>query len=148
MTESQNFHAEVFQLLREMKDQLNNIEENTTKKVRKISEKKQADKAIEIKVDEIISYWNEKFGKDIKTTSKAHRVPILARLNEGYKFHDFAKVIANKKDDPWFVKTPAYFMPKTLFGNKFDVYLQCGKIEGDEVDDNNSLFDNEHSELF
>ncbi|SPS11171.1 hypothetical protein AMHIJAGA_01105 [Lactococcus lactis] len=76
---------------------------------------------------EIISYLNEKTGRSFRTT-EAHKRFIKARWNEDYKLDDFKKVVDNKVAD-WTGKTingqPAekYLQPSTLFGTKFDNYL-------------------------
>ena len=80
-----------------------------------------------IPYSEIISYLNEKAGRSFKTT-EAHKRFIKARWNEDYKLDDFKRVVDNKVAD-WTGKTingqPAekYLQPSTLFGTKFDNYL-------------------------
>lgn len=73
---------------------------------------------------EIISYLNKKTGKEFKPNSKKTLELITARQNEGWKQEDFIKVIDNKtsqwKDDP---KMNGYLRPLTLFGVKFESYL-------------------------
>ena len=72
---------------------------------------------------EVIEYLNLKAERRYRVTVK-HRGFITARLNEGYQFVDFARVIDNMvrewADDPIMYK---YLRPETLFGNKFDGYL-------------------------
>ena len=80
-----------------------------------------------IPYSEIISYLNEKTGRSFRTT-EAHKRFIKARWNENYKLDDFKMVVDNKVAD-WTGKTingqPAekYLQPSTLFGTKFDNYL-------------------------
>ncbi|MDQ7160283.1 conserved phage C-terminal domain-containing protein [Lactococcus lactis] len=80
-----------------------------------------------IPYSEIISYLNEKTGRSFRTT-EAHKRFIKARWNEDYKLDDFKKVVDNKVAD-WTGKKingqPAekYLQPSTLFGTKFDNYL-------------------------
>lgn len=80
-----------------------------------------------IPYSEIISYLNEKAGRSFRNTDANKRL-IKARWKEGYKLEDFQKVIDNKVLD-WTGKTingqPAekYLQPSTLFGTKFDNYL-------------------------
>lgn len=73
---------------------------------------------------EIISYLNDKTHSDYKpTTAKTKRV-ISARLAEGFTVADFKKVIDLKTaewlDDPYWSR---YLRPETLFGTKFESYL-------------------------
>jgi hypothetical protein len=63
---------------------------------------------------------------------------LLARFNEGYTLEDFKQVIDVKteewKDNPEFFK---YLRPETLFGSKFDSYLnQKPKISKNKPDNN------------
>ena len=71
----------------------------------------------------IIDYLNEKAEKNFRY-GKEHIRLIDARINAGAKEEDFYKVIDNKcadwKDDP---KMDEYLRPQTLFGTKFDSYL-------------------------
>ncbi len=71
----------------------------------------------------VIDYLNKKTEKKFKAT-KGNIKWIEARLNEGHTFEDFKKVIDIKtsqwKNDKVNNK---YLRPETLFGNKFDGYL-------------------------
>lgn len=73
---------------------------------------------------EIIEYLNEKTGRQYKHSAKLNQRVIKARMNEGYTLEDFKTVIDKKsvkwKDD---VKMKEYLRPETLFGTKFDRYL-------------------------
>lgn len=77
----------------------------------------------------IIDYLNEQTEKKFKAASAANKKLIKARWNEGYREEDFRKVIDNKVID-WKGKkfgdgtdADKYLQPSTLFGNKFDSYL-------------------------
>lgn len=71
----------------------------------------------------IIHYLNDQTGKKYKVTDKWKKL-IQARMNEGQTYDDFIKVIDTKvkqwKND---AKMSQYLRPQTLFGNKFDEYL-------------------------
>ena len=73
---------------------------------------------------EIVSYLNEKAGTSYRAASKKTQRHINARWCEGYRLDDFRTVIDKKvaewKDDP---KMAAYLRPETLFGSKFESYL-------------------------
>lgn len=95
---------------------LQQVEIETTKKtVNKAQDK--------IPYDEIIGYLNAKSGKRYKAV-EGNKKWIRSRWGEGYTLEDFKKVIDIKssdwKEDP---KMAIYLRPSTLFGNKFDVYL-------------------------
>jgi len=72
----------------------------------------------------IISYLNEKTGKQFKHTTQATREYIDARISEGFTMEDMKRVIDNKSkqwvgDD----KMSEFLRPQTLFGTKFEAYL-------------------------
>ena len=72
----------------------------------------------------VIDHLNKATGQNYRSTTKATRQKIDARLNECYKLDDFIAVIDKKtaqwKDDPVMSK---YLRPETLFGSKFEGYL-------------------------
>ncbi|MFL8674202.1 conserved phage C-terminal domain-containing protein [Clostridioides sp. GD02404] len=72
----------------------------------------------------IIDYLNEKADKSFKSTTKKTKSLIDARLAEGFVEEDFYKVIDNKVH-AWLedAKMSVYLRPETLFGNKFESYL-------------------------
>lgn len=102
-----------------------------------IDKEKERDKE-KIPFKEIIDYLNEKAGKSFKNV-ETHKKMIRARWIEGQRLDDFKKVVDNMVAN-WTGKTfdgkPAetYLQPSTLFGNKFDQYLnQVPKAEEKEV---------------
>jgi len=74
----------------------------------------------------IVDYLNEKTGKSFKATSKATTSHINARLAEGYTVDDF-KTVIDKKVFDWMSdeKMSEYLRPETLFGSKFESYLNA-----------------------
>lgn len=70
-----------------------------------------------------VVYLNQVANKRYKFVDKTKRL-LLARFKEGYTLEDFKQVIdiktAEWKDSPEFSK---YLRPETLFGSKFDGYL-------------------------
>lgn len=73
---------------------------------------------------EIVDYLNEKTGRAFKSTTSKTRTSIQARYNEGFELDDFKKVIDNKVSDWLGNNDMAKFLrPETLFGNKFEGYL-------------------------
>lgn len=73
---------------------------------------------------QIINYLNEKLGTKYKPNASKNKTVINARLNEGYQLEDFKTVIDNKYAD-WAndQKMAKFLRPETLFGTKFDGYL-------------------------
>lgn len=72
---------------------------------------------------EIIGYLNEKTGKNFKSGSSASKRHINARLSEGFTLEDFKKVIDIKCKEWSGGKMEKYLRPETLFGSKFESYL-------------------------
>lgn len=86
-------------------------------------------------VNEIISCLNEKTKKHYKAnTPKTVRL-IRARLKEGFTVEDFKAVIEKKCDD-WLgnEKMERYLRPETLFGTKFEGYLNETPNSGNDYD--------------
>lgn len=73
---------------------------------------------------EIVATLNEAAGTSYRPTSKKTRQLIHARWAEGFRLPDFEAVIATMSaawlNDP---KMGAYLRPETLFGTKFESYL-------------------------
>ena len=72
---------------------------------------------------EICDYLNLKAGTRYKATTSDTKKRIDARINEGFSIDDFKKVIDNKCDDWIGTEWEKYLRPETLFGNKFESYL-------------------------
>lgn len=75
----------------------------------------------------IISRLNEEAGTSYRPTSKSTQQHINARLAEGYTVEDFFVVIAKKCAEWKGTDMEKYLRPETLFGNKFEGYLN-GKV--------------------
>ena len=102
----------------------------------------------------VIDYLNGKIGARYKASSAINKRLIDARVKEGYTLDDFKRVIDNKVAS-WSQdqKMSKYLRPQTLFGTKFESYLNerapnvpvhadfgaeayaTGAIEGVEDDD-------------
>lgn len=81
---------------------------------------------------EVIEYLNEKADTKFKPTSRKSQTLIKARLNENFAVDDFKKVIDNKVAD-WNKNADMrkYLRPETLFGTKFESYLNQTKVKSD-----------------
>lgn len=77
---------------------------------------------------EIIEYLNTKANTKYRHTTKTTQRLIRARFNEGFGKQDFFTVI-DKKAAEWKTddKMVEYLRPQTLFGTKFESYLQKAK---------------------
>jgi uncharacterized phage protein (TIGR02220 family) len=91
-------------------------------------EDKEIDKELYIS---IVEYLNQKAGTHYKHTTQKTRTCIHARLSEGFTLDDF-KTVINKKVDEWKgTSMEQYLRPETLFGTKFEGYLNA-KINKEE----------------
>ena len=77
---------------------------------------------------EIIDYLNSKTGKKYRDNVQKNRSLIKARWSEGYRLDDFKQVIDNMVKDWSGTKYAKYLRPETLFGTKFDGYLNQGNV--------------------
>ena len=87
------------------------------------------EKDIEIDKDkyhcrEILDYMNQVCGTHYKPTTKKTQTLIKARVKEGFTVDDF-KTVIDKKFQQWHKdpKMVEYLRPETLFGTKFEGYL-------------------------
>ncbi|MBW5474894.1 phage replisome organizer N-terminal domain-containing protein [Enterococcus gallinarum] len=97
-------------------------ESNATDIDKELDKERDIDKE-KIPYSDIIKYLNEATSKSFKVTQKWKDL-IKARWNEGQRLDDFKKVI-DVKTNQWLnnQEMNKYLRPATLFGNKFDDYL-------------------------
>lgn len=97
--------------------------ENTTLKDNISSDQKERSKDC-IPYEDIISYLNEKAGKSYKHKTAKTRTLIKARFKDGFILEDFKQVI-DIKTAQWLTDSNMnqYLRPETLFGTKFEGYL-------------------------
>lgn len=109
------------------------IESNNADK--DIDKEKEEDKEIYIKV---IQRLNEKAGTRYKPSSSKTKTCIHARLAEGFTLGDFYTVV-DKKCAEWIgTDWEKFLRPETLFGTKFEGYLNSkGKVNGNGRDQQN-----------
>jgi len=98
-----------------------------------IEEEKELERKKDIYIS-IVSYLNEKAGTKYKHTSAKTKTAINARLAEGFTVEDF-KTVINKKCAEWLgdEKMEKYLRPETLFGTKFEGYLNAKHTERKEA---------------
>lgn len=106
---------------------LSGEEKENTESTQKTSDSQKSEttsKTENIPYVRVIKYLNAKAGTNYRATNKATQRLIKARFNEGMTTKDFKKVIDTKCAD-W-LKDPKmceYLRPATLFGSKFESYL-------------------------
>ena len=97
-------------------------------KLSKVKKELELESTLSCKQDQtvktVIDYLNERTNQHYKSTTKKTKALIKARMNEGFLVDDF-KVVIDKKAYDW-LNDPAmvqYLRPETLFGTKFEGYL-------------------------
>ena len=82
------------------------------------------------KTKTIVGYLNEKIDSHYKATTPKTKQLVQARLKEGFSVDDF-KTVIDKKTATWLKdsKMNKYLRPLTLFGTKFEDYLN-EKVKG------------------
>ena len=91
---------------------------------------------------EIIDYLNKRLNSSFEYTTKATRKHIRARWEDGFRLDDFYLVIEGRLRAWRYDKEMKdYIRPQTLFGTKFESYLQAAKR--DKI---NPVFDGEGKE--
>ena len=71
----------------------------------------------------VIDYLNKKANTNYRPTTKNTQSFINARVKEGYVVEDFKKVIDSKSREWLGTDFEKYLRPATLFGTKFESYL-------------------------
>lgn len=105
------------------KANVSSLEKSREEEIR-LDKKREKNSVISPESVEIIEYLNLVLDTNFKPTTKATQDVIKARLKEKYTVEDFKRVIdikyAEWSGDP---KTSVWLRPSTLFGNKFESYL-------------------------
>ena len=85
---------------------------------------------------EIVEYLNEKTNSQYRPTAKKTQALIKARYNEGFNIDDF-KIVIDVKTTEWYnnAKMSKFLRPETLFGTKFESYLNQ-KVVNDRTEYN------------
>ena len=88
-----------------------------------------SDELDDIPYKEIIDYLNEKTNSQFRNSTKKTQTLIKARFAEGFNLEDFKKVIDTKATE-WLndSKMSKFLRPETIFGTKFESYLNQKSI--------------------
>lgn len=120
----------------------NDKNENNDKNEKNIYSDSADDKESMIPYKEIIDYLNNQTGKNFRNILSNQKF-IKARWKDGYRLEDFKKVVDIKLLKWKNTEYEKYLQPSTLFGNKFDQYLneiqydlknQANKTDSNEND--------------
>lgn len=112
----QNCKSTTYKIVRENNITTNNINNNNEEI------NKERKKNIEL----VIDYLNLVVGTKYRASASATK-HINARFDEGYELDDFYDVIDNKYEEWHDTDMEKYLRPDTLFGTKFDIYLNQKK---------------------
>lgn len=89
---------------------------------------------------DVINYLNQQTGKHYKSTTKKNQTVIRARTDEGFTLDDFKQVVNNKVAEWTGTDMEKYLRPETLFGTKFEGYLN--------QESNNNQSTNQYTDAF
>lgn len=128
-----NEQTEKYESLTKVKQKLNqySIEENSIEEnsinIYSLAEQDN------IPYKKIIDYLNKKTNSNYKYTTDKTKKFIKARINEGFTYEDF-KTVIDKKTLEWIndKEMSKYLRPETLFGTKFESYLNQISNNNDE----------------
>lgn len=85
----------------------------------------------------IINHLNEKANKNFRAATKKTQSLINARIKEGFSLDDFKRVIDIKCNQWLGTEMEKYLRPETLFGTKFESYLnEKPKVDKPPTPDN------------
>jgi uncharacterized phage protein (TIGR02220 family) len=98
-------------------------QEETPQSKVKESKVKDSKEDIHIPFQDIINYLNSKTKSNYKPTTNKTKDCIKMRWNEGFKIDDFKKVIDIKTAEWLNTDMSKFLRPETLFGTKFEGYL-------------------------
>ena len=94
----------------------------------------------------IIDYLNSATSSNYRYQSKATQRLINARLNDGFTVDDF-KAVIDKKTKEWKgTEMEKYIRPETLFGTKFESYLNQKKVVASQTKYTGDYMHREYSE--
>ena len=112
-------------------DKSNNITNKQNKDKTKENKKRNRDSET---IKEIVEYLNKICGTNYRPSADDTIRHINARLKEGRTIDDFKKVIDVKHDEWKNTDWEKYLRPKTLFGTKFESYLnQKKRVKEEEL---------------
>ncbi len=121
--DSNNMSQSLTEITTETTTEITTLKDNTS------SDQKERSKD-NVPYEDIVSYLNEKVGKSFKHKTAKTRSLIKNRFKDGFTINDFKQVI-DIKAAQWLTDSnmSQYLRPETLFGNKFEGYLN-EKIKG------------------
>ncbi len=83
----------------------------------------------------IIDFLNQKLNTKYRYDNTKTQAHIKARFNDGFTVEDFYKVIETKYNEWYGTDQAKYLRPETLFGTKFESYLNQKAVEKKEEEE-------------
>lgn len=80
-------------------------------------------------IEAVVTFLNQTAGTNYKASTETTKKHIRARLAEGYTIDDFKAVIQKKSAEWKGTDYEKYLRPETLFGSKFEGYLNAKAIQ-------------------
>ena len=110
----------------DMTDERSVSDQGDDNKIKSVSPKKKDRIPVDEPVyEDIVSYLNDKAHTNYKSTTDETRSLISARIKDGYSIDDI-KTVIDRKCAEWLGTDMAqYLRPQTLFGSKFESYLNA-----------------------
>lgn len=88
----------------------------------------------------VIKHLNKMANKNYKSSTPKTQKYIRARLNEGFVLEDFYKVIEHKSKEWIGTDMEKFLRPETLFGNKFEGYLNEKTVDENLKDEPSEFY--------
>ena len=101
-----------------------NVNDNSVNAKSAQKQDKKSDNSYDNEILEIVNYLNKRINSNYRVSNPTNKKLITSKLKLGFTVNDFKIVIDNKVHD-W-INNPEmskYLRPTTLFGNKFENYL-------------------------
>ncbi|MEF9968263.1 MAG: conserved phage C-terminal domain-containing protein, partial [Longicatena sp.] len=86
----------------------------------------------------IVGYLNEVAGSSFRSSTESTKKHINARLTEKFTVDDFKTVIDKKVKEWQGTEFAKYIRPETLFGSKFESYLNQPNVESQKISTQNN----------
>ncbi|PGT68685.1 replication protein [Bacillus cereus] len=108
-----------------------NANETDKEEEKELELEEERDKDINKHIAEIVTYLNDTCSTSYRSSTKKTKELIKAKFNQGFTVDDFKKVIEIKASH-WLIDEEynQYLRPSTLFGNKFEEYLNQQSKKG------------------
>lgn len=102
--------------------------DNMSQPIPETTQKINSENTTQKDIVEIINYLNSVCNTSYRISTKKTQMLIKSRLQEGFNINEFKEVIKTKAKEWLYTEQAKYLRPETLFGTKFEGYLQQRKM--------------------